>query len=1107
MVGNDVGEDTQALHVQLLGPLRVSLRGQDVTPRQERLRSLLGMLLSAGPAGLSRQVLLQAAWSADQHERDPAPALHIAVSRLRSWAAGTGQGGLAVIREPAGYRVHPLRCVLDASEFTDLVAESERDDCPADRRLRLLETATLLWRGPLLAGLPDPVREAAGAEAWHKRRIAAVLALAEAARSTGQPDRGLAHLEELAESHPFDERLQAGLIQSLADSGRPAQALVAYGRIRDLLANELGVDPAPELREAYLRVLRDERSGPPAALRDGPVEPATRTPTTTTTPATAEPATTVPAGVRPALPEPVTTPVVPEQLPIGAGHVVGRDELIARVADLLTAGSDDGPEATGRTALPVIALTGPAGAGKTTVAVEVARRIADRFPDGRLFVDLHGVRPQPAEPAEALGRLLRALGVADDAIPAEPDERAALLRSRTAGRRLLLVLDNIANEAQVRPLLPAGTGCAVLITSRRIPAALPGVQLVDLGMLDRRDALALLARFCGPARVASERAEADRIVEYCARLPLAIHIAGARLASRPQWRLDRLARLLADERRRLDELTVGDLAVRASIGLSVAALDPPQRRLFGLLSLLDVPDFPVWAAAAMLGVPVAEAEALLEELVDVCLVTSVGEDVTGEFRYRMHDLVRLVAREFASEREDPVARRSAIGRAAQEWLRRAWLARRWFPGPPLPQGHRPVEDEEPAGRRFPGPPLPPGHRPVDEDAGLDDESRAPAPELIRAARDWFEAERAAMSTMVVQSAAEDLPELAWRLAASLSGFFYLCGYWDDWERTTEAALRVARGAGDDLGVAMSLWGHAELMIARDRFDEAADALAEAETYFAARDDPSTRASVLVRIGYLHHVRGDMARCRDTHESALRLLTGPETDLIRSYVLRYLGMLHRDLGARQEAREHLARALVAARRSGDLYGEALTLETLGKAYGNWGEPATGRGYLVRAAQRYESIGDRIGVLHTQLNIGETMLTLDDPGAARELLRECLAELRWRGDLFGEASALSTLGLAELQCGDPVAARQSLEMSLAYWREAGVPLLQARALDRLAMVHRTLGDIPAARRYWLAALDIYRQLDFPQQARIAGSLAALDDEATAARTRESFRKEAG
>lgn len=1095
MVGNDVGDDIQVLQLQLLGPLRVSLRGQDVTPRQERLRSLLGMLLSAGPAGLSRQVLLQAAWSADQHDRDSAPALHIAVSRLRSWAAGTGQGGLAVIREPAGYRVDALRCVLDAGEFTDLVAESERADCSPDRRLGLLEAATRLWRGPLLAGLPDPVREAAGAEAWHKRRIAAVLALAEAARSTGQPDRGLAHLEELAESHPFDERLQVGLIQSLADSGRPAQALVAYGRIRDLLANELGVDPAPELREAYLRVLRDERPDSPATTRDGTVEPATRTPTSTpTTPATAEPASTGPAGVRPAMPEPVTTPVVPEQLPIGAGHVVGRDELIARVADLLTAGSGDGTEATARTALPVVALTGPAGAGKTTVAVEVARRIADRFPDGRLFIDLHGVRPQPAEPAEAIGRLLRALGVADDAIPAEPEERAALLRSRTAGRRLLLVLDNIANEAQVRPLLPAGTGCAVLITSRRIPAALPGVQLVDLGMLDRRDALALLARFCGPARVASDRAEADRIVEYCGRLPLAIHIAGARLASRPQWRLDRLSRLLADERRRLDELTVGDLAVRASIGLSVAALDAPQRRLFGLLSLLDVPDFPVWAAAAMLDVPVFEAEALLEELVDVCLVESVGEDVTGELRYRMHDLVRLVAREFASEREDPIVRRSAIGRAAQEWLQRAGLARRWFPGPPLPQGRRPVEDEEPA---------PPG---IDEDAGPDGESRAPGPELIRAARNWFEAERAAMSTMAVQSAVEDLPELAWRLAASLSGFFYLCGYWDDWERTTEAALRAARGDGDDLGVAMSLWGHAELMIARDRFDEAADALAEAERYFAARDDPSTRASVLVRIGYLHHVRGDMARCRNTHESALRLLTGLETDLVRSYVLRYLGMLHRDLGAREEAREHLARALVAARRSGDLYGEALTLETLGKAYGNWDEPATGRGYLLRAAQRYESIGDRIGVLHIQLNLGEAMLALDDPGAARDLLRECLAELRWRGDLFGEASALSTLGLAELQCGDPAAARQSLEMSLAYWREAGVPPLQARALDRLAMVHRTLGDVPAARRCWLAALDIYRQLDFPQQARIAGSLADLDDP-TAAQARESFRKEAG
>ncbi|MBW5420046.1 hypothetical protein GKQ77_00405 [Streptomyces sp. BG9H] len=340
-------------------------------------------------------------------------------------------------------------------------------------------------------------------------------------------------------------------------------------------------------------------------------------------------------------------PRVPAQLPGDLADFTGREEQRRAVARELTPAA-----ATLRGVVPVVAVTGMAGIGKTALAVHTAHALTDRFPDGRLFVDLRGTSRAPAEPGEVLVRFLRALGVA----PAAPvrdsvEELAALYRTVTAGRALLVVLDNAASERQVRPLLPGVGGPAVLVTSRNRLTTMGPSRAVELGPLSAEHGMRVLARIAGADRVAAEPEAAADIVRLCGRCPLALRVAGTRLACRGQWPLDRLAELLRDERGRLDELAIGDLAVRDSLAPGYATLPVATRRAFRLVARLGTAVFSAEAAAVLLDCPVDVAEAYLEALVDASLLTTApadGAERAGRgARYRMHDLVQLYAWERA----------------------------------------------------------------------------------------------------------------------------------------------------------------------------------------------------------------------------------------------------------------------------------------------------------------------------------------------------------------------------------------------------------------------------------------------------------------------------
>ncbi|MGH3779248.1 MAG: ATP-binding protein [Pseudonocardiaceae bacterium] len=487
-----------------------------------------------------------------------------------------------------------------------------------------------------------------------------------------------------------------------------------------------------------------------------------------------------------------TTPfITPAQLPADITDFTGRRAQLATVAHLAAAAD--------RVATVVVAITGKAGVGKTTLAVRAAHRLRAHYPDGQLFVDLRA-QTHPLTPAEVLGRFLRSLGVDRMAIPDDAEERAALYRSRLADRRLLILLDNAECEAQLRPLLPGTPGCAVLVTSRTRLAGLTGARLVDLDIFEADHAVELLARLAGPRRVATEPAAAREIVRLCGFLPLALRVAGARLGSRRHWPLSRLEADLADEQHRLDKLRLGDLDVRASLALSYQGLDVMARRAFRLLGLLEIRDFAPWVAAAMLDVSQLQAEELVDTLVDTHLLDVAGHGASGQLRYRFHDLVRAYAREVASTDEMEAARRAALDRVFGGWLALAESAARHLTSSTFSETFEAGTCWRPDG--------------------------AILKAVITDPCGWFKVEWPAVADAVEQAFSVGSGQLGWALGVRLARIFLVRGYYDDWRHICELMLTGARRAVHGAAEGMALRAPAELHRLALRLDEALEGIEE-----------------------------------------------------------------------------------------------------------------------------------------------------------------------------------------------------------------------------------------------------------------------------------------
>ncbi|SCK40391.1 DNA-binding transcriptional activator of the SARP family [Streptomyces sp. WMMB 714] len=624
-VGHGTEQQEHLLHFAVLGPVRAHRDGQDLPMGSPQQRALLAALLLRNGHTATAEELIDGLWGEDPPDRAKA-ALRTYASRIRK---ALGADAELLVSESGGYAVRTDRTrsavTFDHDLASAYASEAEKYLAGGDRSKAREKYASALeqWSGEPLAHVPGPFaeRQRDRLSEWHLSLLENRLDLD---LQLGAHAGAVSELTALTAAHPLRERLRELLMLALYRSGRQAEALAVYADTRRLLTDELGVDPRPELADLHQRIL-----GADDSLALEPDEPSGPS-----TPKLAQPA----------------------QLPATVADFTGRATFVAELRDQLA-------QAEG-TVMAVSAVAGIGGVGKTTLAVHVAHAAAEHFPDGQLYVDLQGAGPSASEPATVLGAFLRSLGVDDTGIPEGVEERSALFRSLLSGRRVLTLLDNARDAAQVRPLLAGAKGCAALVTSRARMVDLAGAHLVDLDVMSPDEAMTLFTRIVGEERVSAERQAAMDVVGACGFLPLAIRIAAARLAARRTWTVAALASKLADERRRLDELQAGDQAVKATFELGYGQLDAEQGRGFRLLGLAEGPDISLTAAAALLDRPADETENLLESLVDASLLESAAPG-----RYRFHDLVRLFARACAERDEQPPSEQeSALNRLLDFYL-------------------------------------------------------------------------------------------------------------------------------------------------------------------------------------------------------------------------------------------------------------------------------------------------------------------------------------------------------------------------------------------------------------------------------------------------------
>lgn len=955
------------------------------------------------------------------------------VSALRR--ALPAEAAEAIETRPPGYVMRPGVGRVDLAEFEARTADGRRAavDGNHTEAARLLREALELWHGPALGGVGEALRGEAGwleeaRQAALEERIAAEL------EAGGHEAELVTELTALVETRPTRERPRGQLMLGLYRLGRQADALAVYAEGRAVLAEELGLDPGPELNRLYEAILR--------------ADPALLAATTAT-----------------AAPQQASVPRRVSLLPPAIGDFTGREEELAGVVEGLTGE---------REAMPVVVVSGAAGVGKSALAVQAAHRVAGDYPDGQLYAELHGFS-EPVPPAEVLGRLLRALG-ADP--PEDTAERGDLFRSLVAGRRILLVLDDANGEAQVRPLLPGSATCGVLVTSRARLGGLVGARRTDLDVLDDARGLELLTRVTGPARTPDdplEQAAARRIVELCGGLPLALRIAGARLATRRHWTPSVLAERLADEHRRLDELSVGDLEVRAGLGLSYQALDGCARRVLRRIATLGSADLAVWAVAALSGMPEDEAEEILERLLDAQLINCPGTDQVGQPRYRLHDLVRVYAVERA-ETEDPVGdRTAAVGRALSAGL---WLMDR-------------VTEESPSGavilrqgfslkrRGTAAPAAPPRGREQPHTTGNRQPADTPAPVGERTTRRaladpfaWFDAEADALTNAVERAAAMGLHSLACEAAAALcSSSFAIKNRFDAWWRSHDAALAAARRAEDRSGEALLIIGLGQLRYEQDRIAESQEYFRTAERICTELGDVRGRSAALAGLG---------SACREVGElrDAERALTdaadgfrrvGDDTGV--GVACRYGGSVRLELGDQEGAFPLLDESLRAYRRLGSRRGEALALRTLSLVHRSLGAYEEAARVAEQALEILRAIGDPHMAAYALRARAKARLRLGHTREAEAELHEILEVCRVHEDRFGEALTLRTLGECALADGRLTDAEALLTASAALWGVLALPLPRARALRSLSVVRAVLGDRAGADALRAEAMAVF------------------------------------
>ncbi|MFE3032400.1 BTAD domain-containing putative transcriptional regulator [Streptomyces canus] len=955
----------------VLGPVSAWRGAVEVDLGPPRQRAVLAVLLLAEGGRVPVAGLVDALWG----DAPPASAVGSVRTYVHRLRRALGEGASLIRSVGDAYVVRALPEDLDLAAFRELTARAEaaRRAGEVKEAAALLRDALALWRGPALSGVRGEFAQA-GREQLETLRLSALESLLAIRLDLGGHAQAVPELAALVAGRPLDERFREMLMLALYRSGRQSAALQTYTEARTLLAEELGVDPAPALQGLYERILRADPELLAVPRYEGsPTEvPSRATPTdvaaldlpsfgTTTTPLadpgpgldsaaqhTAPTATpTAPASPRP----------VPAQLPSGLPGFVGRQAQLDQASSLIP--EADAPSAT-------VVIGGSAGVGKTAFAVHWARRIAPRFPDGQLYLNLRGFDPvgTPVPPAQALRTLLEALGVPPRELPEDQDALAARLRTVLTGRRVLILLDNARDAGQIRPLLPGAPGCLVIVTSRnRLGGlvAVDGAHPLRLDVLTAREGHDLLLRRLGAERVAAEPRAVREIVDLCARLPLALAIAAARAADRTAFPLASLAEELAEGHGSLDAFTDTDQAadVRAVLSWSYHALSPAAARLFRLLVLHPGPDVSLSAAASLAGLGTAAARSLLAELVHTHLV-----DEPAPGRYAWHDLLRAYAAELSAGTDSPGEVTAARRRMFDHYLHSAYGAARLM--------------DLTRDRIVPAEPSP--------------EVRAESYPTPQRALAWFEAERAVLVAVVREASACGFDVHTWQLAWCVEHHFGRQGLWHELGVTLRTALESADRLGDPSALAHIHRGLAQAESYAKRTGDARAHIERAIELFAKVDDVPALTESHRQLSVVLEVQGDLEGALDHHRQALELLGPDGEDRLRSWILNGLGWYHSLLGRHREALMFCASALELARIHDDDYTLGHVLNSVGHAQHHLGAHDEAVAALEEALARFRRVG---GVpwaeAHTLASLADSRLSLGQPEGARALLEEAVGIL--------------------------------------------------------------------------------------------------------------------
>jgi len=1086
----ELGADMQ---FSLLGPVRVQGADGVVDVRGVLRRTLLAVLLLDADAVVSNDRLGVHLWGDDAPGSAGAP-LYNQVTRLRQ---ALGEAGDRIKAAPPGYLIHVEPGELDLHVFAERREAGGRSLAAGDWAAAEAEyaAALALWRGEPLADLPA-LADHPMVQRLAEDRLQVTGGLIEARLNLGRHDEVIDELVKLTARHPLHQSFHGQLMLAHYRAGQRTAALDAYSAMEQTLVDELGIEPSADLRELYERILNSDES----LLR---------------------------------IPSPAVAPASPRrQLPADTRLFTGRASELDELLDLAESAS----AGTSAGAAVLSALNGMGGVGKTALAIHVAHRVSESFPDGQLFLDLHGHTAglEPLRPLDALHQMLRSLDVPPQAIPEELAECAALYRSTLAGSKTLIVLDDAAGADQVRPLLPAEPGCFVLITSRAILTGLDDARTIGLDLLSVADSVALLRKVAGPNRVPEDDPALTELVDLCGRIPLGIRIAGARLRHNRNLRVEDLVARLRSDGDRLENLRDEDRNLTALFDASYADLDEAERRLFRLLGHMPGPDADVYAAANLIGTDLRTAESLLESLLEHNLVLRPEDG-----RYRLHDLLRVYARARADNAPEDTD--AALTRLLDYYRHTSLAADRLLTS--RVRAH--LTDEIVGAAPESAPEFP------DEDDAL----AWCATELsnllaVLAVEGISPARRIALTTALATFLFRRGP---WPLAAELhqkaasvaheagdalsegEALIQLCqvqqasGQVRAAIETCDRALAVFRSVGNLRGTAVALDYAADVRISAGEFDVAMDLGEQAYTAYRELGDKRGMADAQWSLGRVKQRLVSAAVGAEYLKRALGLyeeigitagvaVINFELARMAFNVGRYAeaaerasGSVHifREKGYRQnecigtldlahilsalgrfaEATELLDAGVLIAREIGFRVGETIALSNRGKIHMAMGDFQAAADASSAALEIYREVGDQYGQVLMCHDLGSYKHALGDYAGARELLDEALTLLGEMSDAEMRASTLIRLGALEADTIGPDAGIARHRAAIELLSDGSYPPVMADALAGLALLLAPT-DPAAARTELRKAVAMYEEMGAWQKDRAAAYLAELE-----------------